>query len=217
MATPHIVKHEIEHRINLALFRHRGDVYAAARETGVNVEFVKKLYKKLKKRRERDVSYWLASSIMQTIVQGYEQRTHCIQKYLNILNGKEEIKVSSCHHKLMKTIVKKGVSELVCSKCNQPADVVSLPRNETFELFDKLLTQLRKEDESLVQFADTMGFTDKETQPAIKQNILVVGNEQLNVDSNISEEVNKLSPRDREKTRKKLEGLLLDSIIEQNE
>lgn len=207
-----IVKHEIEHKINLSLFRNRGDVFQTARELNVPVDYVKKIYQKLRKRRERDVSYWIASSIMQTVFEGYQQRTGYIQRYLSMLDGKEELPVSSCHHKPLTLRLNKQKEEVVvCTKCLQECDTIILPRSETYALFSNLVEQLREEDTSLVKFADTMGFTDKEEQPAIRQNILVVGDKTVDVDSKIADEFNKLTPREREKTRKRLERHLLEA------
>lgn len=214
---PHqIVKHEVEHRINLSLFKHRGDVYAASRETGVPVDYVKKIYAKLKKRRERDVSYWLASSIMQTVFEGYQQRTAHLQKYLNVLDGSEQIEVSACHRRHIIVQVNNGVEEEVCSKCKKPCEITYIPRSETFELFGDIITQLREEDKSLVSFADTMGFTEKEPPaPILKQNILVVNDRQGQIDPDVAKEFDTLSPRDREKARKRLESHILNNQPEE--
>jgi Mg2+ and Co2+ transporter CorA len=221
MTTSHIVKHETEHKVNLSLFRHRGDVYAVAKETGYPIEYIQKIYKKLKKRRDRDTSYWIASGIMQTIALGYEQRVHSIMKYLDLLEGKEEIKVSECHHTFMKKKKENGQDVFVCEKCLKPCKVITLPRKETFELFSDLLDKLRKEDESLVTFADKMGFTGKEKVPNVNQQILVVDNKPIeignNIDKNTMEEIDKLTPLQREKTRKVLEQKLLESGREKSE
>lgn len=208
-----IVKHEIDHLINLSLFRHRGDIYAVAKETGISIDYVKRIYHKLKKRRERDVSYWVASNIMSTIYEGYQQRTACLQKYLNLLQGNETVEVSVCCKRFVKKKYNKKRGELIitCSACKQACDTTELPKETTYELFFELIGQLREEDKSLVSFADDLGFTNKETPPAIKQNILVVDSKTVHIDPKLAEEVEKLSPIQREKTRKQLEQAILQS------
>ncbi len=84
------------------------------------------------------------------------------------------------------------------------------------ELFGDIITQLREEDKSLVNFADTMGVTEKEPPaPILKQNILVVNDRQGQIDPDVAKEFDTLSPRDREKARKRLESYILNNQPEE--
>lgn len=203
-----VIKRDIDHKIFLALLRYKGDVFSVASELNVPVEYVERLYKKLKKRQQRDTSYWISTNIMQTLLEGYQQRTAWLMNYLKVLEGKEQIPVSSCHHE---PIIQKD-SDILCSACNQPCSVVLMPRDRTYKLFLKILEQLRKEDSALVKFAESMGFVGQPSEPIVKQNILVVNNKSATIDEEVDQIATKLSPQDREKARKELEKQLRKSL-----
>jgi hypothetical protein len=211
MTTSNLVKLETDHKIRLSLFRHRGDAFATAKELGIDVSYVQKVCSKVKKKTDRNVSYWLASSIMQTVYEGYLQRIGHLQKWLVLAEGQEQLEVSWCHNEPVYREQPRRSVIYTCSKCKKPCYVRLVPAAIAYQLHQKIIMQLREEDRALIDFAEKMGFTDKEEVPMVRQNVLVVNDKAVELDPGVTKDLVRLTPRERERTRKKLENVILQS------
>jgi len=205
-----IEKFKAEEKTRLCLMKHRGNVSLAGRELDIPVEFVKKVAHRMKEKCTRDVSYFIATNLMQHILLGYQQRVSYLEECLRILRGKEESLISSCCSFPVK---RRGRTRITyeCLKCGKPCSVTIIDKNEIYNLKFRVIEMLREEDRALVDFADKMGYTNKDYTPAstVKQNILVMNKPDL--DSSVAEDLQNLRPMDREKVRKRLEKHIFNS------
>ncbi len=147
---------------------------------------------------------------------GYEQRVNHLNRCLAAFDGTEFSYVSDCCGKLADTLIRDGVViDAVCPKCEKDCTVHKAPNKTCIELLHSTIQELRAEDTALVSFADKMGFTNR--PPDVKNNVLVIGSTNDNsrkvIDcadiSEISEDISKLTPREREMTRKRIEKYIM--------
>jgi hypothetical protein len=212
--TSDMAKYDVESKIHVALLRYRGDISQVVKVTGYDHHYVQKIARKQKNKRRHDVSVWVADSIMETILTGYEQRLEYLQKCLLLLEGKEEAFVSLCHGDPVEVKQIRRTPFYICLKCNQRASVKLKTRNDVFALIVTIVESLREEDRSLVEFADKMGYTKKSVVPVQdnRQNLFIFAgsNTSKGMDGNIVKQIEGMSPLERERTRKQLSSTLID-------
>jgi len=206
----------LKERIKIASFKHRGNVTAIIKElnlpeTRESYEFVEKVLRKLKKSEERNISLLICNTLMQFLMEGYQQRTTYIQEMLRDLEGKEQSLVSKCCH----MPVSSYKDTYICLKCGKISkEIEKIDKLGVLALKIKLLEVLREEDRALVEFASKMGYTVTEQQPLIKkvQNILCLSEEGIKdlteEEKTVFKEIKDLSPIDREEVIKRLESWL---------
>ena len=187
----------------------------------IPAEYVKKISEKIKRQTKHDVGFWVANSIMGNLIMGYEQRNHYLKHCLDTLEGTEVVYLSVCCRVPTDITDKEGkVLTGICAKCGQLSRLFAAPRKEIIQLIHQTIDLLRKEDEALVGFADKMGFTNKE--PPVNQNILMIGGDRgddnkqkrktVECTMEMQNDLEKLTPREREQTRKKIEQYFLEGL-----
>lgn len=214
-----INKFKEEARIRASIFRHRGDVIAVSKELGLDIQFIKRFSDKIKKQTKYDVSFWVANSIMANLLMGYEQRNLYLKRCLDLLDKEAEKSVSSCCGADIELIRENGkILCGFCKKCEQECGIEKKLQTKIIKMVQDTISLMRQEDEAMVSFADKMGYTDK--QPDIKQNILLInGNSRgegrkavdCQIEDSTRENLNSLSPREREMTRKQIEKYILET------
>ena len=194
-----IEKFKLESKVRLCYLKHRGDVCKVSEELNVPLELVKKIGKKFKKSSSRDVTEFVASSLLEHLLEGHSQRIQYVKEMLDTLDEKNKIVVSLCHGAPVKIGKERRTSQYVCLNCNKVCDVRVSRDSEVYILKMKLLELLREEDVALTDFSDKMGYTQKADVPVpiVRQNILVMDGE--------SHEFTDMSAMEREKLRKGLE------------
>ncbi len=214
--TTDMARFEVESRIHVALLKSRGDVMQAAKLTGYPAAYVYRMARKLKEKRKRDVSVWVADSIMETILVGYEQRLAYLQRCLQLLEGKEEAYVSVCCNDPVQLVQPRRTRYWECVKCGKKAGVELQTRGGVFNLILSTIAALREEDSSLVEFADKMGFTNRVPTPIQdnRQNLFVFTNGKATIDATLAKQIEEKTPLEREKIRKELTGTLLKMASE---
>jgi hypothetical protein len=168
---------KLEERIYLSSAKHRGNADLVAKELNLPYEFVAKMCKKIEKRQKRDVNVLICSHIMGAVMVGRESRIQYYTIMLNALEGKDSLEVSSC----CKSIFiddPKGSSTKVCIRCEKPANSYMMHQGEVYRTRIELLSELRKEDSALVEFAEKMGYTNKQDEGMVykdQRKYLIVG------------------------------------------
>ena len=211
-----IEKFKEEEKIRVSLLRHRGDILTVVNETGLDLQYVKRVASKIKKNQRRDVDRLVANDIAQLILSGAEQREHVYLTYLNSLEGKETARVSLCHGVPVKDFSFDDTSYYNCLKCGRTCGTKVIENMAIHNLVLRYNEQLREEAKFLIEFADKMGFTNKVTLPSTKitQYNIAMGGRGDGIDKEILSDVSKLTGPERQQLRRKLEQQIIESEFE---
>lgn len=205
-----VEKFKLEEKIRVSNLKHRGNVIAIIDDTNLPAEFICKTLDKLKKRKERNVDVLVSEMVMTHLLDGYGQRTHLLMEMLKSLDGKDRTYVSVCCSSVCTYV--NGVC--TCCSCNKPCEVKAVDKLNIYEIRQKTIEMLRMEDEALVKFAHTMGYTNYQgPSTLIKQNNLVIsrnGGGKVIEDSGIVKDMDNMLPVDREKMIKSLESKVIE-------
>jgi len=211
MPTAHMKRFIFNEKMRLCIIKHRANIFAVAEELSVPANLVQKYVEELKGKWSKDVSFHVASSIMSHLLLGHDSRVYHLQKCLEKLDGKEEIKVSSCCRFFYKEQKVKRWVKAFCLKCKKECFVELIDKANIYNLKFKVLEMLREEDTCLVNFAKNMGFMNPDTpiSPTIKSQVLVVSNK----DDDIIKSAGDLLPMDRERLRKQLQKVIIEGEV----
>jgi hypothetical protein len=195
MSETGIEKFRAEETVRLSYYKNRGEISRIVQETNYSVQYVTKIVKKIKNKRNKNVDFHIASAISSEIMSGHEARVAHIRILLNKIMDEEKDPKSSCCKSSVRTHTWDGGKHFVCSKCNEECLVVASSVNS--KQYMNLLKMWSLEDLSLAEFAEKMGLTFKEEAPKIKQNNFFV--------------MNKTQPKQTSNNRKKIESKALNS------
>jgi hypothetical protein len=145
-------------RVRFSYLKNRGSIPDIVEETGLPLEYIKKLVRKFKGQEIRDVSILVSNSIMQQMLFGYNQRIGHLMDTLKQIDKRTQIEVSVC----CESPVLKENEKNTCSSCNLPAQIKIIDKEGLLDIKLAILEQLREEDRLMVEFATKMGFTQKE-------------------------------------------------------
>jgi hypothetical protein len=215
-------KQKVELKIATSFYKHRGNVDDVSSELGINPSYIKKVTDKLRRRMRRDVATQVAVQIMQTIHVGYQQRTTHLTECLNKLRDVEDVEVSFCCNAPTYQKEEGGQSVLRCLKCSKVAHLHTMNKPQVYRLVQDFVRELREEDKLLLEFADKMGFTLREQVPTniYRSNVLVLGDKKpardvmSDEDRTLLKEFDKMTPMERQRTRRVLEKKLLEGDVE---
>lgn len=199
-------------RIKLSYLKHRGNLVLMQEELGLPLPYLKKIVTKIQKmERERrdDVGMWIARTLAQQILSGYEQRVQYLLETLRFLEGKDKVEVSKCCNA--------PIIDDACQKCGKEnPEITVLARSGIIKLRLELLRELREEDKLLTEFAEKMGYTEAPPPPPpppttkVNQNIIVLAPDGNTLaDKSMAIQLEQLTPLEREALIKKLEKQLL--------
>jgi len=211
-----IEKFKIDEKIRLSYIKHRGDVIKVSEETGYELTYVKKVTTKMRKRQDKEVGYYIANSLMSYILMGHEQRIRHLLDSLELMEGRYQELRSVCCKALVSTFIrgeKHKVTYHICTACNNRCEVETKTLLNLLKMRNNIIKLIQEEDEYLVDFAEKLGYTNKEEQPSpiVKQNILVMNPKNKNtLDQSVISELESLSPMDRQKARKALEAKIAE-------
>lgn len=198
-----LARFKIEERIKIAMFKYRGNIIEIANELDLDLEYVKKVIGKLRKRESRDVNVLISSTLMQHLFTGYQTRTFYLFEMIRQLEGKNEYTISACHER---SVFVNETGDVVCSKCGEICVQKKLNSFEVYDLKQKLIQQLRQEDEQLVEFAAKMGYTSRQNESLFnyedKRQYLVLQNSSETKDVR---QVSDVNPLELDSLRRQLE------------
>ncbi len=206
-----IGKFKLEEKIRLSFLKHRGNLGLVADECGIDLEYVDKVCKKIKRKQQRDVSLWVSSTIAEYLLAGSEQRRAYLIEILNKEIQKPPMEESVCCGSPIDKHTWDEELHSTCKKCGKDCEIIVVNTvNEKLVL--KLIEQLRAEDDSICEFVVKLGFTNREDdQQAVNKttNYNLLLGDLSNTNKELLGEVNQLDPRSRESLRKQLEGRIV--------
>ena len=216
-----IERSQLENKICLSAYSRRGNIEKIVKDTGATTEFVQKTLKKLKKTMDADVKYNLAYMIMGSVWTGFNQIESTMGEAFSKLQDDMYVQLTVCCHHRPYTALVEEHEVVKCGKCDRirsQEQLYQAPNMSTFAMMAKYDDQLRKHYETLIKFAESMGFTaEKGPSTVIKQNnvILVDGNKKLpNAPDCLSDgevkEIESMLPVDRDRMIKRIESKVMD-------
>jgi hypothetical protein len=176
-----IERSQLENKICLSAYKHRGDVDAVIKETGANKDYVLKTLKKLKKTIDTDVKFNLAYMIMGSVWTGFNQIEATMGEAFSKLQEEMYVELTVCCHWRTYVAVVEERTVIKCGKCDRLRTSEQLylaPNMEIFAMMAKYDDQLRKHYECLIKYSEAMGFTaEKGPSTVIKQNVILVNDD----------------------------------------
>jgi len=216
--TTGIDKFKLDEKIHIYYLKHRGNIVAVSNDLpDIDLEYIKKIVKKIKNRAKRDIDYFVANNIMEYFLLGTEQRKFHLQQILNSLEHEVEKYVTMCCKSTFETVVGDEVAYYTCDKCHQTCKI---GKKIQFGIVDKInatVEKLLEEDKALVVAAEKLGYTKLEPDQVTKvtqHNIILTGNKDKNqdiIDVELIRQAEELSGTDREQVRKSLTRKIIDS------
>lgn len=211
-----INKLRIEDRVRFLNLKYRGNAVEISRESGLPVEYIDKILKRIKREKKNtDVNRHIGETMAQHIMDGSEQRkAYLLQELKKEFEKPEELK-SVCCNWFVTEHTWDGEKQYTCRKCGKDCDAYSSDKRDK-NLILRLISQLRTEDEAVINFLVKLGFVNKmmngdfDTPPPIPQsNRKVIESKQL--DPTLVEDIDKMDPRTREALRHQLEKRMIDA------
>lgn len=208
----------LQDRIRLSYYRHRGNKFHVADELHIPVEEVEKVEKQLIAEENKDHKIRVANSFMKHVLMGHQQRIQRLEDLMHTLEGEDKSRVSlCCGAPVSVTVSDDGKTNIyTCLKCNGVNCNTTLKiQHGVIQKKQSIIRSLRDEDKHLIEFAEKMGYTNRDETPDTvirnTQNILVVGKDGLTEDDvETIKEIENLTPKEREKIRKRIEQKILD-------
>lgn len=223
-----LAEFQTRERIKIASLKHRGNLAAIVKETGLNAEYVSKILFKLRRDKDLATNFLIANNIMQVIYDGYQQRMIYYEEMLRSLENEQQFQVSNC----CRALIRIENSQNICFTCSKPCVPSTVTKIEIYDLKMKILSEVQKEDSAMISYAVKMGFTQAPPPaPTIKQDILVVnGGQQQGIQSRDGksvievsssevltyEQIKNMPPQEREKLKKDLQKTILGLALEQD-
>lgn len=211
-----IEKFKLIEKVKLSYLKHRGNVLEVSKELKLPFDFIKKAVNKFRKQEERSVRILISNTIARHILLGYESRIRNYMDILKKLENRDQLVVSVCCNYPVIVEARNNERVDVCMKCNKPCLTHIVDKVSIYRMKKEILEQLREEDRLLIEFAEKMGYTNKEEKTPESviyntQNIAVIRNDKEGkLNKEVVEEVEKLSPHDRELLIKKLENKIAE-------
>jgi len=208
-------------KIKISYLRNRGQVIVMAKELELDLNYVKKMVAKFKKRDNRDTSFWVADALMGHIMSGHHQRVTHLDEMLRSLDRMEQPLLSICCSNPVRKYPDDDPAYAGRYEClfhHAPCEVHIVNMLSVYRLKMQLLDQLGLEEERLVGMAVKMGFVRGEITPPstlikAQQNIVVLPGQD---GKRIIEDYSKLSPMDRDRLIDKLKEQITAETVPQD-
>jgi len=225
-----------ENTTRLLYFKHRGDLAKVLVDLRskyenevdnvsdrITLAFVEKVIKKFKKEQKVNDPY-VATWVLEYIFMGTKQREVNLDADDTELEQFKFSYRSACCDAFAQPHTHNDNDDItfVCLKCEKVCSAYRVPNLDIFEMKRKLRAEKRKDEEQIVKAVDVLGFGG-EKAPLIKETnyqvVLGEGQKKKQVknlagaDQRAIEDINQLSPMDREVVRGKLRQRL-DMIID---
>jgi len=151
-----IEKFKLEEKIRIAFLRHRGDLTEMQKDTGLDLELLRKMKYKLQRKGGFGDSIITAPTIANYILEGVESRIYHHMEMLRGLNKKEHALMSVCCKMPVKHESVAGEVKYYCIKCKKETDVVEVTDATVIEAKRNLLADIREENRLLTEFVINM-------------------------------------------------------------
>jgi hypothetical protein len=241
MSNNPIQKFMFEDKIRFYYFRYRGVISKIVsglkklpeyKNTTIDPSYVAKVIKKFEKERKNNLGLHVCWNFMEFLHMGVQERLSRYQQWMEELEPKSEVMVSSCHRvpvgEILVTADIDGGWRCLEPGCNKRTVPILLENVDVYNLRMRLLEEMRKDEGLLLKAIKDLGFTaseppqvNKVTQYNFHQhNDSPKSNQQLpkelnTEDTKLLTDISELDPRARESMIKRLEkNIVVDSEFE---
>jgi len=214
-----IEKFKQDELIAATFWKNRGSVTKTAAELDLDIKYVERIARKMKKAVKFTVNHELAFMIYSNFWLTHQQSIQVLTDKVIHLESQSEHEVSTCCNKPTRPGFVGDEPRIMCTHCSSPAETHIVQDITIHKLILKYQDQIRKEQELLLDSAMKLGFTTG-ANPQINQTIFALQDnsshvdksKHLTIDPSTAKEVDKLSGQEQMRLAKKLEN----SIIEQD-
>lgn len=166
-----IKRHSLEDSILFFYFRYRGNLSKIVEglnklpgyeNTSIDLTYVEKVIKKFKRRRKDDWGVNICFTFMEYLYMGVQERLCRYQEWLDKFKDAEEVLVSTCHRvPVGERRVGTGAVQYICldPKCGNICTTMLLNKPDILDLQMRILEEMRKDEDHLLQALKTLGFT----------------------------------------------------------
>jgi len=214
MKSTNIEKFKLSEKVRICYLKHGGNFLKVCEELNLEPEFVKKLTDGFKRTQKRDVARLIADDITRYVLLGSEQRKNRLTEIINTLTDEEKQRISNCCYASVRSHSFDGETHYICTLCNKECETKLTSKDKIYALILKYNDQLREEDRLLIDFAEKMGYTDKEPPQITKVTQNIVHLKELKdaseLDTEIVKQVNDMKPAEREQLRKRIESTIVN-------
>lgn len=151
-----IEKFKLEEKIRIAFLKHRGDLTEMQKDTGLDLELLRKMKYKFQRRRGFGDSIITAPTIANYILEGVESRIYHHMEMLRGLDKKEHVLMSVCCKMPVKHESVAGEVKYYCIKCKKETEVVEVTDATAIEAKRNILADIREENRLLTDFVIRM-------------------------------------------------------------
>jgi len=208
-----IEKFKVEETIRISYLKHGGNILKVSEELQLDTAYVKKITDKYENAQRRDVDRLVANDIAKYVLLGSEQRKNRLIDIINTLADDEKIYLSSCCHVPVREHSFDGEVYYICKSCNETCEIELSTKDAIYKLILRYNEQLREEDKLLIDFADKMGFTNKEEPPVTKvtqYSVTLPSNSKNLLNDETIKDIEKMVPAERERLRKSIESRIIN-------
>jgi len=233
-----IQKFTLEDNIRFYYFRYRGSIskiieglkkLPGYKDTNIEPVYVQKVIKKFEKQRKNDIGIHVCYNFMEYLHMGVQERLCRYQQWLDELEDKSSVLVSTCHKVPVGEIrdINGEISAYKClePKCGQITPVILLENTGVYNLRMRILDEMRKDEIVLLKAIKDLGFSIAEPQNVTKinqynfhsaSNSKQINNMPSEEDQKLLRGIDGMDPRSREKMIKDLEKeIVVDTNFEQ--
>jgi len=150
-----IEKYKLEEKVRRSFFKHRGNISAVIKETGLEPNYVRNLVRKIRKGFRKDINFETACFITDCILSGREQRLILLEDRLQELLAKKEV-VSICCGMPISIHKYEGKEWYKCKRCGENCEVTEIDKVRDLDVV-RLVECMQKEDELIGKFLALMG------------------------------------------------------------
>jgi hypothetical protein len=211
-----IEEFKLSEKIKIAYIKCRGEITGILKELNYptdeeHISLIKKHVARFKKQESRDVSVLISNTLMQHLMLGYQSRIHNLMEMLKVLEGRDQLEVSTC----CESPVRHNDNNIyTCLTCNLRCNLKKIDKEGILDIKLGVLEQLREEDKALVEFAEKMGYTNKKEfppAPQVNQNVIIL--KEGGKEVKIIEEMSELGPLERDTLIQKLEKRIAEGEV----
>jgi hypothetical protein len=215
-----IEKFKQEELVAATYWKNRGSIAKTAAELDLDLKYVERIARKMKKAVKFTVNHELAFMIYSNFWLTHQQSIQVLTDKVIHLESQTEKEVSTCCNKPVRIGTVGEEERTMCTHCSSVATTHIVQDIEIHKLVLKYQEQIRREQELLLDSAMKLGFTTG-ANPQINQTIFAIQDnsshidksKHLTIDPETAKQVDELSGQEQMRLAKRLE----QSIIEQDE
>ncbi len=147
-----IEKFKLWERVRIAYLKHRGNIIEMQKDTGLDMELLRKMRKKLQRAGTFGKSIIIVDTIANYIMEGMESRIYYHMEMLRGLDNKDQVLMSVCCKMPVKHESVGDQVKYYCIKCKKEAEVMQVTDATALEAKRNVLSDIREEQRLLQEF-----------------------------------------------------------------